>query len=50
METIIDQIKDYVLEPNEEITDVEAFYNIEQDYVVKFKIDDNEYLIMIDQL
>lgn len=47
-ETVIDNIKEFVLEPDDTISNVEAFYNLEGDYVVSYVQDGQKKLITID--
>ncbi len=44
----IDNIKEFVLEPDDTISDVETFYNLEGDYVVSYVQDGQKKLITID--
>lgn len=47
-EQVIDNIKEFVLEPDETISDIETCYNSEGDYVVSYVQDGQKKIIMID--
>ena len=44
---VIDNIKEFVLEPDETISDIETYYNLEGDYVASYVQDGQKKLITI---
>lgn len=46
----IDNIREFVLEPDETISNIEACYNSEGDYVVSYVQDGQKKLITIDYI
>ena len=44
---VIDNIVEFVLEPDETISDIETFYNLEGDYVVTYVQDGQKKLLTI---
>lgn len=46
----IDNIREFVLEPDDTVSDVETFYNPEGDYVVSYVQDGQKKLITIDYI
>ena len=46
---ILEQIKEYVIEPNASITESEIYQNLEGDWVLKYRQDGENYRIMIEE-